>query len=199
MSRDEINYRAISDAARIRLLASPIRHELVDTLAALGGEASAVELALQLGRPADGLYYHLRLLCKANLIDEQEDEPGAERRYRLCGKGDAPLRLSYKTGDNANTAALHKFAHGLLQVAKQDFENALDTPGTVVEGPQRQLWAARNKGWLSSEELREANTLLERLCELMSNPRTPERNQLMSCAFVLAPVTPRPIRRTQDE
>ena len=89
--------------------------------------------------------------------------------------------------------------HGLLQVAGQDFEHALDMPDVVVDGVQRQLWAARNKAWLSIEELEEVNGLLERLCDVMSRPRAPGRDLLMSCAFVLAPVTPRPKRRSQEE
>ena len=197
--RPAINFRAISDPERIKILASPARQELVDTLAAMGGQASAAALASQLGRHADGLYYHLRILCKAGLIQEFDGERGEERRYRLPGDHAAPLRLAYQTGPDGNTEALHKFARGLLQVACQDFEQALDMPDVVVDGAQRQLWAARNKAWLSAEELAEANVLLERLCELMSRPRAPGRDLLMSCAFVLAPVTPLPLRRKAEK
>lgn len=194
MSTD-IDYRAIGDAASIRVLASPLRQELVDTLAAVGGQASAATLAAQLGRHADGLYYHLRLLCKAGLVRELKGAPGTERQYRLAGAGQAPLRLAYRPRSKAGAAALRKFVHGLLQVAGQDFSEALDMPGVVVEGAQRELWAARNKAWLSAAELAEANALLERLCDLMSRPRAPERDRLVSCAFVLAPVAPQAIRR----
>ena len=61
---------AIRDPGRIAVLASPVRQEIVDTLAMLGGEASVAALAEQLGRPADGLYYHLRLLEQHELIVE---------------------------------------------------------------------------------------------------------------------------------
>nr|WP_315248906.1 helix-turn-helix domain-containing protein [uncultured Duganella sp.] len=188
----KIDYRAISDPKLIMLLSSPIRQEIVDTLAALGGEASAAEMALELGRHADGLYYHLKLLCKAKLMIELD---GDERRYRLAGEPVRPLRLAYKTDNERHIAALSKFAHGLLQVAEKDFGEALQEAGVVTEGPARQLWAARNKAWLSESELREANQLLERLCELMSHPRTEERSHLLSCTFVLAPHTAQSKRR----
>ncbi|UKE72448.1 hypothetical protein [Xanthomonas graminis] len=55
----------------------------------------------------------------------------------------------------------------------------------------RQLWAARNKGWVNHAELAEANALLERLCELLSRPRDPSRDRPMSLAFVLAPAAVR--------
>ena len=109
------------------------------------------------------------------------------------------MRLAYRTGEDSNAAALRKFAHGLLQVTKQDFDAALDMDNLVVEGAERQLWAARNKSWLSGDELREVNGLLERLCDIMSRPRTPERDQLLSCSFVLAPLAALPKRRPAAE
>ncbi|MRW91771.1 helix-turn-helix domain-containing protein [Duganella sp. FT80W] len=185
MKKTAINHRAIDDPDLITLLASPVRQEIVDTLAALGGEASVAELATELGRHADGLYYHLKLLGKSGLIVEMEGD-GDERRYRLAGDVSLPLRLAYKTGAR-HQAALRKFAHGLLQVAEKDFGDALEAEGVVLEGAERQLWAARNKAWLSPDEVKEANQLLERLCELMSHARSEERDQLISCTFVLAP------------
>jgi hypothetical protein len=199
MPGTRLNPRAISDPARIRVLASPIRHELVDTLAALGGKASVAELAVQLGRHADGLYYHLRLLCKAGLVSEVHDAERGERGYRLAGTGGAPLRLAYRSGRGGNAAALSGYARGLLKVAERDFSRALAAPDVVMAGKRRQLWAARNKGWVSPTELEEINRLLERLCDLTSGPRQPGRDVLLSLAFVLAPSARRAKRRGQGE
>lgn len=194
MSKPRLNPRAIRDARRIRVLASPVRHELVDTLSALGGRATVAQLAVQLGRPADGLYYHLRVLQKAGLVEELAKEAG-ERIYRLVGTGKAPLRLAYDPAGRGNVSALSDYARGLLKVAQRDFEGGLRTPGVVMQGERRQLWAARNKGWVSAAELEEVNRLLEKLCELTSRPHEPGRDMLMSLAFVLAPCARRPKRR----
>jgi DNA-binding transcriptional ArsR family regulator len=179
-----INFQAISDPDLIAALASPMRQEIVDMLAAVGGEASAADLAEQLGRHVDGLYYHLKILCKLGLIVAVDADVG--RRFRLGGVA-RPLRLAYSTTDEAHAQALRMFTHGLLQVAEQDFDAALSMADVVTHGKDRELWAARNKAWLSVEELQEVNELLERLCRLMSRPRTPERDRLVSCTFVLAP------------
>jgi hypothetical protein len=199
MNKPTIDYRAIDDPGLVTVLAAPIRQEIVDTLAALGTDASAADLALQLGRHADGLYYHLKILCRARLIVELDGDGEDERRYRLAGDPFQALRLAYRLDSEPHVTALRKFAHGLLQVAEKDFSQALETAGVVTEGPSRQLWAARNKAWLSREELNEVNKLLERLCVLMSRPRTDERDQLLSCAFVLAPHVPQPKRRGEPD
>lgn len=187
--------RAVANPEQIRLLSSPVRQELVDTLATLGGEASVAALAEQLGRPADGLYYHLRALVRGGLVREVETTGGDERRFRLAGEGDAPLRLAYDLGPQGNAREVAAFARGLLQIASRDFDEALRMEHVAVAGANRELWASRNKGWLSPGDLKEANALLERLTALTSQPKAPGRDRLLSCAFVLAPVNPRPKRR----
>jgi DNA-binding transcriptional ArsR family regulator len=185
--------RVISDPAQLRLLSSDVRQEMVDTLAALGGEAGVASLAEQLGRPADGLYYHLRALVAGGLVEELPTDAG-ERRFRLVGDG-GPLRLSYDLGPNGNAAELRAFAHRLLQIADRDFEAALGRSDTVVAGPARTLWASRNKGWLTAADVAEVNALLVRLGELTSQPKADGREQLVSFAFVLAPTEARAKRR----
>ncbi|HEU4780016.1 MAG TPA: helix-turn-helix domain-containing protein [Steroidobacteraceae bacterium] len=189
-----VRARRIDDPDRIRVLASPVRHELVDTLSALGGAATVARLAEHLGRHADGLYYHLNLLKKARLVEELMDER-SERTFRLAGSGRSPLRLAYRVERGGNASALKTYSGGLLKVAQRDFLRALDQPGVVVSGKRRELWAARNKGWVSPLDLEEANRLLERLCALTSHKREAGRDQLVSLAFVLAPLEQRAKRR----
>lgn len=186
--------RAVCNPAQVRLLSSPVRQEMVDTLAALGGEAGVADLAEQLGRPADGLYYHLRALVAGGLVEESSGG-GAERRFRLAGEGSAPLRLVYDLGAKGNAAEVRDFVRGLLQIAGRDFDNALEGGDAVVVGTGRELWASRNKGWLSPADVAEVNALLARLGEITSQPKGAGRDRLASLAFVLAPLDVRPKRR----
>ena len=179
--------RAISDPEQVRILGSPIRQELVDTLAARGGAASIATLAEELGRAADGLYHHMRKLMGAGLIYDATPSGSKERIYRLAGGGDAPLRLAYRLGPDGNAAELEVFASNLTKVACRDFTEATKSQDVAVDGPQRELWISRNKGWISDDDLQEINALLERLSVLASQPKQSERNRLISLAFLLAP------------
>jgi DNA-binding transcriptional ArsR family regulator len=196
MNPARLRSRQIDDPKRIRVLASPVRHEIVDTLSSLGGTATVAQLAEHLGRHADGLYYHLRLLTRAGLIEEVTSEAARERMFRLAGSGKAPLRLAYRIERGGNASALKTYSRGLLQVAQRDFTQALAIPDVVASGPRRQLWAARNKGWLSGADLEEVNLLLERLCTLTSQKRETGRDALVSLAFSLTPLQQRAKRRT---
>ena len=184
----------IEDADEIALLASPVRIEIVDTLEAFGDAASVAELAAALGRPADGLYYHLRQLADGGLIEEEAAPDG--RRYRSCTRKGDRLRLRYQPGATANADAVGRVAASVLRVAGRDFSRALADPDTVVSGPRRELWAARGKGWVDASELAEINRLLTRLMELVQKPAAERpRGKLVALSWVLAPVEAKPARR----
>ncbi|MCE9573278.1 MAG: helix-turn-helix domain-containing protein [Deltaproteobacteria bacterium] len=179
----------IDQPARIELLASPTRLELVDTLDALGREATVLELSAQLGRPVAGLYYHLRLLARGGVIEELAGA-GSGRRYRVP----PAMRLRYHPGKTSNARAVGKAIASMLRVSGRDFAAALRDPRTVAAGPQRALWAARVKGWVSAADLSEINRLIARLGVLVRPERKPGADRLVALSWVLTPV-PVKIRR----
>lgn len=188
----------ITDRAQLAALAAPLRQELLDSLRAAGGAASVRELAAQLGRPADGLYYHLRVLGELGLVTEEAGRSRggrAERRYRLHGAKRGLLRVAYQPQLADNRDGLRALAGAMLRIAGRDFSAALARADLTVEGPERELWAARNKGWVSAAERRQLVALLEKAALLLGRPRSKARQHLMSLCFVLAPVTARPARR----
>lgn len=183
---------AIDQAEEIALLASPTRIEIVDTLESFGEAVTVAELAAQMGRPADGLYYHLRQLAKGGLIEEEAAADG--RRYRTRSRGGDRLRLRYQPGETANADAVKRVASSVLRVAERDFHRAIADPDTKVAGPQRELWAARGKGWVGNKELAEINQLLSRLMDVLQQPRSPGKGRLVSLSWVLTPLPKRASR-----
>lgn len=188
------NQGVVERADQVRVLASPARQEIVDTLEALGGEAPVAVLAAHLGRPSDGLYYHLRLLVLAGILEELDDQ-GEGRRYRTTTNAGTRLRLRYHPGKTENARAVGRVAAGMLRSASRDFAAAIGDPHVVVEGRARALWASRSKGWVGAAELVEINRLLKRLNTLLQRGPATRRGQLVSLTWVLVPVTAKPSRR----
>jgi DNA-binding transcriptional ArsR family regulator len=183
----------VENAAEIALLASPARIEIMDTLEALGSTVSVAELAHALGRPADGLYYHLRQLADGGLIEEELAEDG--RRYRTRTRPGKRVTLRYKPGKTDNARAVRRVAASMSRVAERDFARALVDPDTVAEGPLRELWAARGKGWVGEDELAQINQLLRQLMDVLLAPRAPGKDKLIALSWVLAPLDAKPARR----
>jgi hypothetical protein len=192
----------ITEPAAIAVLASPVRQELFDTIEAMGGVATVAELAEQLGRPADGLYYHVELLHRAGLLSTApvgKSRAGrSERRYRTPSRAGQYVGLGYRTRDARNTAAVRGVVGSMLRIARRDFDRGL-AGDVIVEGPQRELWAARGTGWVSDAELAAINRHLHQITRLLRRPRGGARRRLASVCFVLAPMTARPKRRGRNE
>jgi DNA-binding transcriptional ArsR family regulator len=183
----------VDDPKKIALFATPVRVELVTAIQALGGEATVAELAVQLGRSADGLYYHLHALARGGLLVEREGANG--RSYRLTVPEGQSLRLRYKPGATANAKSVAKVATSMSRLAQRDFLRALGDADTVAEGPKRELWAARLRGWLDPDELAEVNALLRRLADLLLATRPTRKGKLVALHWMLAPLDAKPVRR----
>lgn len=186
----------VESPAQLAALTSPVRQEIIDTLEGLGGEAAVADIATHLGRPADGLYYHLRELVRTGLLRELADgRDRSGRRYRTIAPPGERLSLRYTRGRSSNVKAVDRVVGSLLRTAKRDFSRALTAGTAVTEGPRRELWAARTKGWVNDADLAEINRLLVRLNELLQQTPQKDREHLMSLAFVLAPIAAQPVRR----
>jgi DNA-binding transcriptional ArsR family regulator len=183
----------VEQAEKIELLASPARIEIMDTLEALGCMVTVAELAAAMGRPADGLYYHLRQLADGGLIEEELLPAG--RCYRTLTRPGKRLSLRYTPGKNANARAVRKVAASIARVSERDFARALASEDTVAEGPARELWAARGKGWVNETDLAEINQLLARVMSVLHRGRTPDKDRLIAVSWMLAPVDAKPARR----
>lgn len=183
---------------QIRALRSPVRQEIVDTVQSLG-VCSVADVARELGRHADGLYYHVKILLRVGLLESagtRRDRGRREARY-VTRSPECPMRLHYEPDDPANADAVLGVVASMLRMSERDFAGAY-RPDAVTEGPQRNLWAARVKAWLSGDDLVEVNRLLAELQTIFERGREPGRDRLHAITFVLAPLPARSLRREDD-
>lgn len=186
----------VRDAAQLRALGTVVRQEIMDAVRHLPA-FSVSDVAREMGRPADSLYFHMRILERAGLIvakGERITARRAETVYSTLAPG-AGIRLSYASGDPRADKAAAQAVRALLKAAVQDFEDGRASEQAVMEGAERNLWAGRNVAWLKREELREVNQLLARLSEIFNQPHQPGSGHLCVLSHCLAPVEARPLRR----
>src|SRR4051794_35995334 len=94
----------VADARQIQALASPIRQDILDAVTAIG-PCSVAQLAASLGKPADGLYYHIRRLLDVRLLMEVPGDGNGRADLRLDA-AHKPVYLEYKPGNRSNKAAV---------------------------------------------------------------------------------------------
>src|SRR5215831_10771410 len=145
---------------QLATIVSPLRQEILDVMARLG-VASLAEVAAILGRPADGLYYHVRALLRVGLL-----RPAGSRRTggRAGGRSETLVRaaasefaLQYAGSPPKEARAATAIVGSMMRLGTRDFRRGLLGPGNVLNGPGREVWALRSTGWLSRKEIAGVN------------------------------------------
>ncbi len=135
----------VSHPRQVAALGSPVRQELLDVLARVDA-VSLAELGALLGRPADGLYYHVRVLERAGLVESAGTRAAGGRREALFRAVASQFALRYASAPAAHVRRVNGVVAAMLRLGARDFRRALQRPGTQLDGPDRDLWALRTTG-----------------------------------------------------
>ncbi|MCE7973989.1 MAG: ArsR family transcriptional regulator [Leptolyngbya sp. PLA1] len=174
----------VTSGEQRRALASPVRQEVVDTLHAAGPSTMA-RLAGLLGRPADGLYFHVKVLLRVGLVVEAGTSGSGRSLAAVYDVPGRPLRLAYGS-TRAERAEIARIIRAAIRLSQREYERAC-ARGERAEQPGRVLWGGRAKGWLSGVQQRRAGTLLKELESLLQSGSPGRGARLMSFGYLLAP------------
>jgi DNA-binding transcriptional ArsR family regulator len=175
----------VSRPDQMAALASPARQELLDALARMG-TASLAELAETLGRPADGLYYHVRALEKVGLVRAAGSRKVGRRSERLVRALAPEYALRYPDAPAARARAAGAIVSGMLRLCIRDYRRAFGRSENRVSDPVRDVWALRTTGWLTPREVADVNRHVRGLRDAVS--RSGPRGRLYAVTILLAPL-----------
>ncbi len=180
----------------MRALAASTRQEIVDVLPRLG-KVSVAELAVALERPADSLYYHLRILEKVGLVRSAGYRPAKGRREALFRAVAPGLSLFYKLGKHGNGREVNAIIASMLRLGLRDFRRGFSLAEARVSGPDRELWALRRTGWLSRAQIVEVNRHIQELNRV--GGRAESRARLYAVTVLLTPLKRKSRRRGEAD
>lgn len=191
MSEQKDNY-VIRSKPQMRALAASTRQEIVDMIPRLG-TVSVAQLATALRRPADSLYYHLRILKRVGLVLTAGSRFVNGRREVLFRAVARELSLCYELGNKGNANEVNAIIASMLRLGIRDFRNSFKVGEASVSGPDRELWALRRTAWLSHKQIVKVNRYLHQLMREMAAAE--RRGRLYAVTVVLTPLTRRHSRR----
>jgi DNA-binding Lrp family transcriptional regulator len=184
--------------AQLRALASPVRIEIVGVFQSYGPLAIR-ELAEKLGRPADGLYHHVRQLQKAKIL--------RIAKTRRVGKRDeAVLELTaerFGRAEQSKTPAMRlaivETAASALRLANREFRRAVlaertrgDAEGSGQGNESRtRARLSRQRSWLTDEDLRELQVMLEELETFLKERMGRKQGRPFAMTVALVPLLKR--------
>jgi DNA-binding transcriptional ArsR family regulator len=119
----EDNY-IIRSKRQMRALAAPTRQEIVDVLPGMG-TVSVAELATALGRPADSLYYHLRILNRVGLVRSAGSHRLNGRRETLFRAIAPEMSLCYELGRKGNGSQVNAIIASDVAIGYSRFQQQL--------------------------------------------------------------------------
>lgn len=144
-----------------RALGDPLRIQLFEAL--WRGPRSAKELSAEVGLPPDRLYYHLRLLQRAGIVEVAEYRPlpggKVERIYRRA-EVEPP-------GDVSSPEEVAAFLGSVVDVTRADITAAFMAKAA---GERREVMVAQGQIRLTDEGLAELLRHLQELRAGMTDP-----------------------------
>jgi DNA-binding transcriptional ArsR family regulator len=190
MKRKRSQAECISEPRRLAALASPLRMELIGALRTQG-PTSIRELAVQLDRPADGLYHHLRTLLKAGIVVEREQRKVGRRMEavyevaasRIAGRLDPKSPQSKGAAVRAGTAA--------LRLAAREFKAAIETDSLTLAKGLPNIRVSRQRTWLTDQGLIRLHRLFGQIERLLVKESDQKQGRPHSLTIVLAPCVKR--------
>lgn len=174
----------IGSPRQLRALASPLRQEIVDAVAA-SGACSIAQIAGVLGRAPDSLYFHVRRLVSVGLLVEREPRKSGRHVAAVYDVPARPMRIDQSV---ASARAMDAVISGVLRLAARDYRRGLKDAGARVSGAERTLWAGRHRGWLAAGEIARVNELIAELGEIFERSTPGPGKEPVAAVWVLTPV-----------
>src|ERR1041385_3745846 len=170
---------------QLAAIVSPVRQEMLDVMARVES-VSLVELGALLGRPSDGLYYHVRVLRRARLVESCGTRTVGGRKEELFRAVASQFAVRHAMPPLRHSGAVSDVVSAMLRIGARDYQRAQKGEGTKFEGPERDLWALRTTGWLRPADVRRVNRLIRALAQSTGRGRPPGR--LYALTVLLAPL-----------
>ncbi len=184
----------LADPDQIRVLSSALRGEILDTLM-VAGPLSVSDLAQELARPADSLYYHIHKMTDAGILKKHGVRKTIRRDEILYRVAAGRVRLEYDLNHDENLEMVSKAVGSMLRVTKRDFDRGLKLENAVTTGRTRNIRGSRFKAWLSEEEIATVNEHMKSVVEILLSSKRSDDRRLHAFTYVLTPLEEKPARR----
>lgn len=182
----------IASQAAWRTILSPVRREIVEALQELG-PCPIADVAAACGRPADGLYQHVKVLLKAGFLVDAGTRKGRRNTERLFdAAADDFLAPSIRRDSSATereTIALT--AEALSKSAARTLRQSAAAGRLECQEGARNFAVVHQLSWLTARRFEEVRALALRMNQLLELGRRERTGELYEALVVLTPVTRR--------
>ncbi len=178
----------VSKPNQLRELTSPVKQVILDALSASAEPCTMRELAAEINRPADSLYYHVKSLLKSGLLLDAGTRTENGKAVALYTSAGQRFRVKYDFGIPRFKQIIRSIYGAAARLATRNFERGLDLDNVRFESKTRNLYLTRMEGWLSRQHLEEINRRIEEINTIMVDNAQPSAGERCSIFIALAPL-----------
>ncbi|MEM9084040.1 MAG: helix-turn-helix domain-containing protein [Planctomycetota bacterium] len=195
--KDAMAGYVVESHEQLEAVSSPARRELIDAVQLLGS-CSIAEIAEVLGKPADSLYYHVRVLLKVGLLKQVGIRKGSRRDEALYDLPGRPLRFRFDPKDEMSAKLLIDSAGASLRLTERNLKSAVNSKRGTYSGPQRSVFCTRLRRPLSEAELESVNEHLNAIEEILNRPvdeQAASDGEIYAVTLAMTPIDAQPVNR----
>ncbi len=170
MSRGRPRTLTIRTPRQLRALRTPVRQEIVGAFRRLGA-SSVKEIAAEIGRAPETLYYHVHELVKAGIVREKSRRPAGKRVEAVYELTATRIIIDHRGRSKAFLSALADLYRATLRSAERELARALEQEQKRKRGPRRSTAVMRLTVRLSSESAQRLPGLLQEVVDSLTDEK----------------------------
>lgn len=187
----------LKPSQRRAITQSPARLEIMDTMSEIA-PCSVAQLARELGRSPQSLYYHVEIMEKAGLLKRSGSRRAGKREEALYDLASDHFRLAGR-GESAEEkrGSLLRFSRTVLKLTEKNYRRALGEGLVRRVGTRENIYVRRQRGRMTDADLTRFYDLLDQIGALFaeraerpaaghSPPRETPRERTHSYALTVA-------------
>lgn len=187
----------LREPGQLRALTAPLALQLLNALQAQR-EATAAELAEQVGRPREVIYYHLHRLVAAGFVREVGQRATERRPVAVYRAAATDVRIDASDPAEDWREALGNLYRSALRALERDVSASVAAGHRPGRGPKAEFVLMARRLRLDEEGLREMNALFAAVTTAALRRATARQGPIYSFALALAPVIERRRSKTRD-
>jgi predicted ArsR family transcriptional regulator len=190
MSKTPAKKSYTANIGQLRALASPVRIEIVGVFQTHGPLAIR-ELAEKLGRPADGLYHHVRQLQKVGILRVAETRRAGKRDEAVFELTAERFGHTEQPKTSAMKHAIVQTAASALRLANREFRRAVLADKEEEDEGRTRAKLSRQRTWLADDDLAELHGMLEKIEAFLKRRTGRKQGRPFALTMVLVPLMKR--------
>lgn len=169
---------------------SPVRREIVESMQELG-PCSIAEVARATGRPADGLYRHVKILVKSGFLVDAGTRAGRRNPERLydAAADDFHAPRVRRGGPASERDMIVRTADALAKSVVRTMRGSAAAGRLHCEDDARNFTVVHFVSWLTPERFEEVRDLAARMARVLERGRKERHGDLYEVLALASPVT----------